>query len=94
MTCISEIPYEILLKDATPVQCEAYIRKHCDEVFHVPGGYRLRGVFLRGGKSIPIGSSGSDILFQFVKPCTGLFVLKLSDAHDEIEKLRSSELKN
>ncbi len=94
MTCISELPYEILLKDVTPAQCEAYIQEHCNEVFHVSGGYRLRGVFLRGGRSIPIGAKGNDILFQFVKPCTGLFVLKLSDAQDEIEQLRSGDQKN
>jgi hypothetical protein len=58
-------------------------------MYHVPGGYTLRGVMLKGARTVPIGVKGETIYFQFVKPCTGLFVLRLDNAADEVEKLRS-----
>ncbi|MDN5309416.1 MAG: hypothetical protein PWP14_810 [Methanolobus sp.] len=88
MACISDLPYEILLKGGTPAQCEALIRENSDEVYHVGGGYTIRGVILKGD-NIPIGTKGNELFFQYIKPCFGLFVLKLPDAADEVEKLRS-----
>ncbi|MDK2891931.1 DUF1894 domain-containing protein [Methanohalophilus sp.] len=89
MSCINDIPYEIMLKGASPKECEDFIRKNSDEMYHVPAGYKIRGVMLKGAKTIPIGLKGDTIYFQYVKPCTGLFVLKLDNAGDEIDKLRS-----
>lgn len=90
MACINDIPYEILLKGGSPQQCEDFIRNECDEVHHVKGGYKVRGVLLHGGDAIPIGVKGNDLIFQFIKPCSGLFVLKIPDAQDEIEKIRNA----
>lgn len=90
MACINDIPYEILLKGGSPKQCEEFIQKECDEVYHVKGGYKIRGVLLRGGDTIPIGIKGNDLIFQFIKPCSGLFILRIPDAQDEIEKLRNA----
>lgn len=89
MSCIDEIPYEILLSRVTPKQCGEFVKKNTDEMYHVPGGYKIRGVPLVGGTAIPVGISGSDLIFQFVKPCSGLYVLKISEAQDEIEKVRA-----
>ena len=89
MSCIDEIPYEILLSRATPKQCEEFVKKNTDEMYHVPGGYKISGVPLVGGNAIPVGISGSDLIFQFVKPCSGLYVLKIVDAQDDIEKVRA-----
>lgn len=91
MTCIKDISYEILLSSVTPAQSEKYVRDNSDEVFYVPGGYKVRGVPLVGGDSIPVGIKGDDLIFQFVKPCSGLFVLMIKDAQDEIERLRSDK---
>lgn len=90
MSCINDIPYEIMLKGASPKECEEFVSKNSDEVYHVPAGYTIRGVMLRGAKTIPIGIKGNAIYFQYVKPCAGLFVLKLDNAEDEIGKLRKS----
>lgn len=89
MSCIDEISYEILLSRATPKQCEEFVKKNTNEMYHVPGGYKIRGVPLVGGHSIPVGVSGSDLIFQFVKPCSGLYVLKIVDAQDEVDKVRA-----
>ncbi|HJH31563.1 MAG TPA: DUF1894 domain-containing protein [Methanosarcinaceae archaeon] len=89
MTCISEITDELLLSNATPEQCEEFVKKNTDEMYYVPAGYRIGGVALMGRKAIPIGISGPDLIFQFVKPCRGFFVLKMKDAQDEIDRLRA-----
>ncbi|MDA0524687.1 DUF1894 domain-containing protein [Methanococcoides alaskense] len=91
MSCINDIPYEILLKGATPKECEDFIKKECDEVYHVKGGYKLHGIMLRGGDSIPIGIKGDDLIFQFIKPCSGLYILRYPDAKEDIEQLRNSQ---
>ena len=88
MACINDLPFEILLKGGSPAQCEALIKEKSDEVYFVPGGYTIRGVLLQGD-TIPIGVNGDEIIFQYIRPCFGLFVLKLANAADEVEKLRS-----
>ncbi len=88
MACISSLPYEILLSGGTPAQCEKIIRERSDDVYRVGGGYTIRGVMLRGD-DIPIGTKGDELFFQYVKPCYGLFVLRLPDASDEVKKLQA-----
>jgi hypothetical protein len=90
MSCINDIPYEIILKGVSPKECEEFIVQNSDETYHVPAGYKIRGVMLKGAKTVPIGIKGNSIYFQYVKPCTGLFVLKLDNAGDDIETLRKS----
>ena len=87
-SCTKNIPYEILLSGVTPTQSEKYIKENSDKVFHVPGGYHIRGMKLIGSEKIPVGVKDKDLLFQFIKPCFGIFVLKMTDAQDEIDKLQ------
>ncbi|WP_292487936.1 DUF1894 domain-containing protein [Methanohalobium sp.] len=91
MTCISDLPYEIVLSGVTPSESEKYIKQNSDETFYVPGGYKLLGVVLRGGHEIPVGVKDSDLLFQYVKPCSGLFVLRIRNEPDEVKRLRSDK---
>ncbi len=86
MTCINDLPFEILLKGATPSQCSELITERSDKVYRVTDGYRIRGVPLMGS-SVPVGVKGDEVFFQYIKPCTGLFVLRLPDAADVVEKL-------
>ncbi|MFA0821842.1 MAG: DUF1894 domain-containing protein [Methanomethylovorans sp.] len=87
-SCTKNIPYEILISGVTPVQSEKYIKENSDKVFHVPGGYHIKGMKLIGSEKIPVGVKGKDLIFQFIKPCFGIFVLKITDAQDEIDKLQ------
>ena len=89
MVCLNDLNYEILLKDATPAECEKLIRDVCEEVYFVPAGYKIYDIPLIGSEYIPVGTRGSSIVFRFIKPCTGLFVLEVKDAQDEIDRLRS-----
>jgi hypothetical protein len=93
MACLREYRYEILLKNATPRECEDYVKGHTQEVYLVPGGYKVKGITLLGMTS-PVGFSGSEIIFQFIKPCFGFFVLKLENEADEIKKLRDQYRKD
>ncbi|WMW22063.1 DUF1894 domain-containing protein [Methanolobus mangrovi] len=86
MACINDIPFEILIKGATPAQCEKLIQERSDKVYHVTGGYRIRGVALMGD-NVPVGVKGDEVFFQFIKPCFGLFVLRVPDATDIAEQL-------
>jgi len=88
-SCTKDIPYEILLSGITPAQSEKFIKENSDRLFHVPGGYKIKGMKLIGSDKIPVGVQGKDLIFQFIKPCFGLFVLKITDAQDEIDKLQN-----
>lgn len=93
MVCLSEYEFEILLKNATPKECEKVVKEHSEEVYLVPGGYNVKGIFLLGA-SIPVGFSGDNILFQFIKPCFGLFVIRMKNEAEEIKRLREQYKKD
>lgn len=93
MACLREYRYEILLKNTTPRECEDYVKGHTEEVYLVPGGYKVKGITLLGMTS-PVGFSGNGIIFQFIKPCFGFFVLKLENEDEEVKKLRDQYKKD
>ena len=93
MVCLSELNYEVLLRNATLKECESIIKENSKDVYLVPGGYKVRDIFLLG-TLIPVRFSESDILFQFIKPCFGLFVIRLKNEEKEIKKLRDQYKKD
>ncbi|HHV24291.1 MAG: DUF1894 domain-containing protein [Methanosarcina sp.] len=93
MACLREYRYEILLKNTTLKECEDYIKKCSEDVYLVPGGYKVKGITLLGMAS-PVGFSGSDIIIQFTKPCFGFFVIKLENEAQEVKKLRDQYKKD
>jgi len=93
MVCLSEYKLEVLLKNAAPKECENFIREHSEEMYLVPGGFTIKGIFLLG-TAIPVGFSGDAILFQFIKPCFGLFVIRMKNESEEIKKLKEQYKKD
>jgi hypothetical protein len=93
MTCLREYRYEILLKNTTLKECENYIKGHSEDVYLVPGGYKVKGITLLGMTS-PVGFTGNEIIFRFTKPCFGFFVIKLDNEAEEIKKLRDQYKKD
>lgn len=93
MACLREYRYEILLKNITLKECEDCIKRCSEEVYLVPGGYKVKGIILLG-ITAPVGFSGNDIVFQFTKPCFGFFVIKLKNEVEEIKKLRDQYKKD
>ena len=62
MACLREYRYEILLKNTTLKECETYIKKCSEDVYLVPGGYKVKDITLLGSTS-PVGFSGNDRAF-------------------------------
>ena len=93
MVCLSEYDFDILLKNATLKECETLIKERSEEVYLVPGGYAVKGIILMGA-TVPVGFSGHDIIFQFIKPCFGLFVIRLRNETEEIRRLRDQYKKD
>lgn len=89
MGCIEQLDYELIAKGITISECEKYIRNNCDEIFTVNSGYKIFGdIFLFGSTNIPIGIYNDKIILPFIKPCFGIFLVKL-DGGDEIYRLRN-----
>ena len=74
MVCLSGYNYEVLLKNTTLEECEKLIMENSEDVYLVPGGYKVRDLMLMGTVS-PVGFSGSDII--------------LKNETEEIERLRN-----
>lgn len=93
MVCLSEYNFEILLKNATPKECENFVKELSEEAYLIPGGYTIKGIILMGA-TVPVGFSGDNILFQYIKPCFGLFVIRMKNEAEEIKKLREQYKKD
>jgi len=88
MVCLSDLDFELLLKNATLKECEDTVKENSEEAYLVPGGYKVKELILMG-KAAPVGFSGDDIIFQYTKPCFGFFVLRLRNETEEIKKLKA-----
>ncbi len=93
MVCLSELEFEILLRNTTLKDCEKTVKANSEEAYLVPGGYKVKGFTLLG-KSSPVGFSGNDIIFQYTKPCFGFFVLRLKNESEEVKKLKAQYRKD
>lgn len=93
MVCLSDLDFELLLKNATLKECEKAVMDNSEEAYLVPGGYKVKDLPLMG-KAAPVGFSGDDIIFQYTKPCFGFFVLRLRDESEEVKKLKAQYSKD
>jgi hypothetical protein len=78
--------YEILLTGGTYKDGREFIRTNFKEVYEVEPGYKLFDVYLIGVPPIFVGVENGCIIFPYVKPCHGTFVLKIKDG-EEINRL-------
>lgn len=90
---LGDYDFKILLKNTTLKKCESFIKDISEDMYIVPGGYKVKGITLLGTTS-PVGFSGDDIIFQYTKPCFGFFVLKLEGEAEEIRRLRGQYIKD
>ncbi|WNY23720.1 hypothetical protein MmiHf6_10340 [Methanimicrococcus hongohii] len=93
MVCIKNLEIIIIGSEMTLSECEELILEKSDEVWFVPGGYELLGILLKGSRPFPVGITGENLYFQYVKPCFGIFALHLENCK-EIEALKDDFLKN
>jgi hypothetical protein len=93
MSCIEQIEYEILLQGASFKESAEYIRTHFTEWYEVEPGYRLFDAHLIGVPPVVLGVEGEDVIFPYVKPCRGTFLLR-ANGPGEIAKLRAKKKKH
>ena len=89
MGCLEKLPYEVILRQVSFKECREYIRRHFSEKYDVQPGYRIFDIYLIGVPPIAIGVDGNDIIFPYTKPCYGTFLVRVNNAREEIERLRS-----
>jgi hypothetical protein len=86
MGCIELMEYEILLSEITYKEGREFIRRKFKEVYEVEPGYKLFDVYLIGIPPILIGVEDGYVIFPYIKPCHGTFILKIKDG-EEIGRL-------
>jgi hypothetical protein len=86
MGCIELMDYEILLSDISFKEGREYITRNFKDVYEVKPGYKLFDVYLIGVPPILIGVEDAYVIFPYIKPCHGTFVLKIKD-REEVERL-------
>jgi len=83
--------YKLHLERTSFKEAREYIERNSDEVYYVEPGYNIfKDYYLIGVSPIAIGVKGKELLFTYVKPCHGTFVMSLESV-EEIERLRERE---
>ncbi|HIE32027.1 MAG TPA: DUF1894 domain-containing protein [Methanosarcinales archaeon] len=90
MGCIEEMDYEIILRNTSFKECREFVEKNFKEIYHVKPGYKMFDVYLIGVPPITIGVDGDHVVFPYVKPCHGTFLLRIR-GEDEIASLKGGE---
>jgi hypothetical protein len=90
MGCIELMDYEILLSRISFKQGSEYIKKNFQKVYEVEPGYKLFDVYLIGVPPILVATEDNYVIFPYIKPCHGTFILKIEGA-EEVERLTTAK---
>jgi hypothetical protein len=91
MSCIEQMKYKLLLERVSFKEAREYIEKNSDEVYYVNPGYKIfKDYYMIGVPPMAMGVKGKEMLFTYVKPCHGTFVMAL-ESEEEINRLREQE---
>lgn len=92
MGCIELMDYTILLSNISFKESREYIKVKgtFKEVYEVEPGYKLFDVYLIGVSPIFVGVEDGNVIFPYVKPCHGTFVLKI-EGEEEVDRLRTTQ---
>ncbi len=91
MSCIEQMKYKLLLERISFKEAREYIEKNSDEVYYVDPGYKIfKDYYIIGVPPVAMGVKGKELLFTYVKPCHGTFVMAI-DSEEEIQRLRERE---
>ena len=82
MVCLKNLDVVIIGDEMTLGDCRDLILSVSDEAYLVPGGYSLLGVLLKGSRPFPVGFKEDTLFFQYVKPCFGIFALRMENCKD------------
>jgi hypothetical protein len=91
MSCIEQMKYKLHLERTSFKEAREYIEKNSDEVYYVDPGYKIfKDYYIIGMPPVAMGVRGKEMLFTYVKPCHGTFVMGI-DSEEEIARLRENE---
>ena len=91
MSCVEQMKYKLHLERTTFKEAREYIEKNSDEVYYVDPGYKIfKDYYIIGVPPVAMGVRGTEMLFTYVKPCHGTFVMGI-DSEEEIARLRKNE---
>ncbi len=91
MSCIEQMKYKLLLERTSFKEARQFIEKNADEVYYVDPGYKIfKDYYIIGVPPIAIGAKGNNLVFTYVKPCHGAFVMTI-ESEEEIQRLRNRE---
>jgi len=88
--------YKILIKNTGFKEAKKVIEKHSPKKVYVNAGEKILGARIIGIPPIPIGINDdeSKVTLPYTKPCHGTAVVELPLEKDEIEKIKSSAIKD
>jgi hypothetical protein len=91
MSCIEQMKYKLHLERTSFKEAREYVEKNSEEVYYVQPGYKIfKDYYLIGVPPVAIGVKGRELLFPYVKPCHGTFVMSV-ESEEEINRLREGE---
>lgn len=91
MSCVEQMKYKLYLERTSFKEAREYIEKNSDEVYYVDPGYKIfKDYYVIGVPPVAMGVKGKEMLFTYVKPCHGTFVMAI-DSEEEINRLRERE---
>jgi len=91
MSCIEQMKYKLYLERTSFREAREYIERNSDEIYYVEPGYKIfKDYYIIGVPPIALGAKGKELLFTYVKPCHGTFVMAI-DSEEEIQRLRDKE---
>ena len=93
MSCVEQMKYKLYLERTSFKEAREYIEKNSEEVYYVDPGYKIfKDYYIIGVPPVAMGVRGNEMLFTYVKPCHGTFVMGI-DSEEEITRLRENEKK-
>lgn len=91
MSCVEQMKYKLYLERTSFRDAREYIEKNSDEVYYVDPGYKIfKDYYVIGIPPVAMGVKGKEMLFTYVKPCHGTFVMAI-ESDEEINRLRARE---
>ncbi|MDI9633387.1 MAG: DUF1894 domain-containing protein [Methanolinea sp.] len=88
--CFNRFWSDIVLKNSTPEECDAEVKKKCREYYLVSPGYLFRGVPLKLPCPMLLGIKVKKkrLLVPYRKPCYGLSLYAIETDEEEIGEIR------
>src|SRR5512139_239030 len=91
MSCIEQMKYKLYLERTSFREAREFIERNSDEVYYVDPGYKIfKDYYIIGVPPIAMGVKGNELIFTYVKPCHGTFVMTI-ESEEEIQRLRDME---